>query len=278
VPELSVTAPDKHCFNLRLFECEFPARAVFVIAPAMGVSASYYDGFATALAQKGFHVAVTELRGQGSSSLRASRDVDWGYATMVERDFPALTAAVQKHWPALPLYFLGHSQGGHLALLFLAHQPENIAGVLTIASGSTWFRGWPFPQNLKILLQTQAVRLPLLQYGYYDGRRFGFAGRQARTEMCDWANAALNGKFNLRDAGLDYEAGMKKSVLPVHLFSLQGDVLAPFGATAVLAEKFPKARHIHLGPTDLSKEARDHFRWTRHPDAVIPHLLAALSL
>ena len=277
--ELPVVASDGHRFSLRLFAAS-PARAVFVICPAMGVGAAYYDRFAEALVQRGMHVATTDLRGQASSSLRAGDGVDWGYAVMVEQDFPALTAAVQKQWPGLPLYFLGHSQGGQLAVLNLAHQPAGIAGVLTIACGSTYFRGWPFPKNLGILAQTQFVRVPAALLGYFPGNKLGFGGRQARSEMRDWANAAINGRYDLIAAGIDYEVALANVSVPVRLFSLQGDDFAPQGATAVLAKKLPPAMtaHHHLGAEALPAEARDHFRWSRQPDAVIPHLLTSVGL
>lgn len=273
--ETTITAADGHRFNLRLFPSA-AARAVFVLCPAMGVGASYYDRFAEALSAQGFHVAVTDLRGQGSSSWRASREVDWGYARMVEQDWPALTSAVQAQWAGLPLYFLGHSQGGQLALLFLAQRPQGVAGVLTIACGSTYFRGWPFPQSLKILAQTQMVRLPAAVLGYFPGAKMGFGGLQARSEMADWANAGVHGRYDLIDAGMDYEQGLKAVQTPAWLFSLEGDDFAPPGAAAFLASKLPRARHVHLGAADLPAGARDHFRWSRHPEAVIPHLLKVL--
>ncbi|MDQ8037954.1 MAG: alpha/beta fold hydrolase [Pedobacter sp.] len=275
--EIQIRAADGHQFNLRIFAGTAP-RAVFIICPAMGVMASYYDRFAEALAQQGLAVAVTDLRGQGTSSLRASREVDWGYATMVEQDWPAMTAQVQAQWSGLPLYFLGHSQGGQLSLLFLAHQPAGVSGAVIIACGSTYFRGWPFPQSLKILAQTQFVRVPAATLGYFPGNKLGFGGRQARSEMGDWANAAVHGRYDLICAGMDYEAGLKKVLLPVGVFSLEGDDFAPAGAAAFLASKIPSARHIHLGAAELPVEARDHFRWSRQPDAVIPYLLKALDL
>ncbi len=275
--EIPVRAADGHTFRLRLFAAPKP-RAAFLLCPAMGVAASYYDRFAGELAAQGFAVAVTDLRGQGSSSLRASRRVDWGYATMVEQDWPAMTSALQARLPGLPLYFLGHSQGGQLALLYLAHQPQGVSGVITIACGSTYFRGWPFPQSLGILLQTQFVRLPALLLGYFPGKRLGFGGRQARSEMADWANAAVHGRYDLINAGMDYEAGLKKVLLPVRVFSLEGDDFAPAGAAAFLASKLPSARHIHLDAGVLPVGARDHFRWSRHGEVVIPFLLEAVGL
>lgn len=277
--ELKVTAADGHSFGLRVHAAAAP-RACFVMCPAMGVAATYYDRFAAALAERGFTAVVTDLRGQGSSSLRAGRDCDWGYADMVEKDWPALVAAVSAGFPGVPLYLLGHSQGGQLSILYLTQRPAAVAGVLTIACGSTFFRGWPFPQSLKILAQTQFVRGPCAALGYFPGDRLGFGGRQARSEMRDWANTALHGRYDLLHAGRDYEAALQQVETPVCVFSLEGDTFAPFGATAALAGKLPPGRvvHRHLTPAEMPMAALDHFRWSRHPDAVIPHLLAAAGL
>lgn len=278
--ELAVTASDGHRFSLRLHESAAP-RAIIVICPAMGVSAGYYDRFAEAIAtHHGCHVAITDLRGQGSSSLRASRRVDWGYATMIERDWPALVDGVRQSWPGLPLYLLGHSQGGQLSLLYLAHQPGGVDGVLTIACGSTYFHGWPFPASLNILARTQFVRGPAALLGYFPGNKLGFGGRQARSEMRDWANAALNGRYDLINAGLDYETALGRIAKPVRIFSLEGDDFAPRGAADVLVQKLPPAlvQHQHLTAADLPAEALDHFRWSRSPQAVVPKLLASVGL
>jgi predicted alpha/beta hydrolase len=277
--ELQAVAADGHAFAVRLHEADAP-RACFILCPAMGVTAGYYDRFALALAARGITAAITDLRGQGSSSLRAGRACNWGYADMVEQDWPALQAAVRAACPGLPLYFFGHSQGGQLSLLYLARRPPGVAGALTIACGSTWFRGWPFPHNLKILAQTQFVRVPAALLGHFPGRRLGFGGRQARAEMGDWAGLALHGRFRLAGSAFDYETGLGTAAVPVSVFSLEGDDFAPFGAAAALAAKLPPAlaRHRHLTAAELPAEALDHFRWSRHPDAVIPHLLAAAGL
>lgn len=277
---LPVSAADGHTFDVRLFEASASPRAIMVICPAMGVMARYYDGFAQALAERGVHAAVTDLRGQGSSSWRAGPDVDWGYATLVEQDWPALAAAVRSRWSDVPLYFLGHSQGGQVALLYAAHKPEGLAGVLTIACGSTCFRGWSGLQQLKILLQTQFVRVPSGLLGYFPGNRLGFGGRQARTEMQDWANTAWHGRYDLINGSIDYEDALGDVRVPVRVFSLEGDDYAPAGAAAWMAGKLPAATtvHRHLYEDELPAEARDHFRWSRYPDRVIPYLFEGIGL
>ena len=55
----------------------------------MGVEARYYASFAEALSRQGILVAICELRGHGSSSVRPRHGVDFGYREVVELDIPA---------------------------------------------------------------------------------------------------------------------------------------------------------------------------------------------
>lgn len=52
-----------------------------------------------------------ELRGQGTSSLRAGRDCNWGYEDAIRNDWPAMVAAVRERSGGRPLYLFGHSLG-----------------------------------------------------------------------------------------------------------------------------------------------------------------------
>lgn len=69
-----------------------PPSAVIVCIPAMGVAARYYESVALELARLGFCVVTTELRGIDSSSVRASRSVDFGYRELIVYDLSAVIA------------------------------------------------------------------------------------------------------------------------------------------------------------------------------------------
>jgi predicted alpha/beta hydrolase len=83
-----VRAGDGHQFELLVEVPENP-RAVLLFACAMGVDASYYVPFAEALSAEGILLAMCDLRGHGTSSLRPRRGVDFGYRECVELDIPA---------------------------------------------------------------------------------------------------------------------------------------------------------------------------------------------
>src|SRR5690606_2089967 len=90
-----VVAPDGVAAELSMVVPESPA-AVVVIVPGMGVPASYYEPLARALARRGLAVATSELRGIGTSSIRARRGTDFGWRELVELDMPAILDAARR--------------------------------------------------------------------------------------------------------------------------------------------------------------------------------------
>jgi predicted alpha/beta hydrolase len=277
--DLQALASDGHRFSVRLLQQEDAQRPLVVICPAMGVQGKYYAQLAQALHAAGMQAATFDLRGQGSSSLRASRTVDWGYDTLLTQDFPALLAAVRAQAPAAPLYFWGHSQGGQLACLFLARQPELANGIILTACGTVYYRGWPFPQRLKLLAQTQLLRSISLALGYLPGEKLGFGGRQARSEIADWADNALLGKYRLRGAKGDDEARLQSLQAPVWAFSLEGDDYAPRASTEHLLGKMGQApvQHWHMTAADMPATGLHHFYWAKNPAVLVDKVLPLLN-
>ena len=80
---------DGHRYELIARIPEAADRALLWL-PAMGVPAKHYLPFAEQLAARGIAVFLHEWRGNGSSSLRPSRTVDWGYREILQLDLPGL--------------------------------------------------------------------------------------------------------------------------------------------------------------------------------------------
>ena len=88
----AVQAEDGHELEL-LVEAPPKPTAALLFVCALGVEASYYAPFADALSRRGILVAMCDLRGNGTSSLRPRRGVDFGYREIVELDIPAAATA-----------------------------------------------------------------------------------------------------------------------------------------------------------------------------------------
>ena len=69
-----------------------------LVAPAMGVPARHYDALVEALRAEGLHAGVADLRGVGSSSIRASRSMDFGYGVLAD-DLGATSEALRASCP-----------------------------------------------------------------------------------------------------------------------------------------------------------------------------------
>src|SRR5678815_414182 len=76
---VNVTTADGVCSRLGVFRPQFWPRALVVCLPALGVAARYYRGFASALAERRIMVVTADFRGNGTSSVRVRRGVDFGY-------------------------------------------------------------------------------------------------------------------------------------------------------------------------------------------------------
>lgn len=250
----------------------FPAAAatsVAVCLPAMGVDASYYDPLGKALAARGVASLTAELRGNGSSSLRAGRGVDFGYRELVELDVATAVAAARERFPGLPVRLVGHSLGGHLSVLYAALRPRAVDGIVLIAAGSPYFRAYRGRGRVYVLLGSLALRGISAALGYLPGRTVGFGGREARRLIAEWASLARSGRFAFTGAPADLPAALAAADLPVLALSLAEDSYAPPGAVDHLAGMLSGAavtRH-HTRPGELG-DGIDHFRWVRRPDRV----------
>jgi predicted alpha/beta hydrolase len=266
--ELSVVTPDA-------------PTAVVVVVPAMGVPAAYYEPLARALVDRDVAVATAELRGIGSSSIRARRDVDFGWRELIELDMPAYLDAVRRRFGDLPRVLLGHSLGGQLAALHLARDPEAARSLVLVASGSVWFRNFGAVRGAALLGVSRIYRATTNALGYFPGRRLGFGGTEARGVMLDWAHHVRTGRYRLRGAAFDYDAALAEVRVPVLGLSIAGDTWAPPACTAHLFGKMSAAETSARVLAPAPGETLDHFRWVRRPavvvDAVAPWVGAVLS-
>jgi len=265
--------------DITCFRSDKPARSVVVIFPAMAVSASYYETLAHALNNEGFDCVLADWRGHGSSQQRASRNENFDYHTLVNTDIHAVISWTRQHYPQLPLITLGHSLGGQLSLLYAATHPGSVDGVILIASGSVYFRAYPFPHDIKVFLATQFFALVSKLIGYFPGQQLRFGGREARGVIGDWAYQGLTGKYRLGKSVDDVESQLAALALPVLGVSIENDIMAPPGALAHLTGKLANATvtRRHLAKTAAHPHAADHFRWAREPAFVMDALLPWLA-
>lgn len=274
-----VIAGDGHRFSGTLFAAASPAAPLMMFMPAMGTRARYYKTFGAAMAAAGVSFACFDWRGIETSSLRASRKVDFGYRHLIEQDFAAAVRALRERLPQAPLWLGGHSLGGQLSVLYAAREPQDVRGIVLIASGNVHFRGWKGVGGLRILALTQSASLISRIVGHFPGKRLGFGGQEARGVIHDWAATARGGRYCVAGSATDYEAAMARLEKPVFALGFTGDTLAPYGSTERLMSKLPRCQRTHLrwSAADCGGVALDHFSWAKRPELVVPTVAAFVT-
>jgi predicted alpha/beta hydrolase len=264
-------AADSVHADVLLYKVNDPNAAVIVCLPAMGVRGKFYNDFALHLRNAGFHVAVADLRGIDSSSVRASRTCDFGYAEILERDLPALTACVRRRFPASSQYFLGHSLGGQLWALYLSANPAAAEGLILIASCNVHYRGWDWPRCWHVLGMALAMRSLGYALGYVPGDKLGFAGMEARTLVRDWSHNCMTGRYELANSSIDYEAALEHLAIPVLAISFETDIYAPPNSVDNLLRKFRSSRveSRRFAKGHAGMEGVNHFSWAKRPQVVV---------
>lgn len=247
---------------------------VLVFWPALGVPAGYYDRFASALADRGCSVVLADLPGQGDSTVDP-RTASLGYADLLGSDYADTMAAVREHFPSSPLLVGGNSIGGQLAVLYAALHPDEVHGIVLVATGTVYFGSFGGVRGkLSVLGLSQFVAATARFAGHWPGDRFNFGGAQPGALMRDWARNGRTGRYVV--GGVDLDPRIAAIRVPVLAITVDGDGLAPVRSVDHLCRKFRGARvdRWHHAPDG---ERPGHLKWARRPAAVADRVTAWLG-
>lgn len=234
--------------------------------PALGMPARHYQALAQALAAHGIAVARHEWRGIGSSSLRAGRHNDWGYRELFA-DLDDSVAAARVAAPGLQWIVAGHSLGSQFASMVFALRPDLYAGLVVVAGGTPYWRNFAGRTKLAIrLLFSLGPGLAALR-GYFPGRRFGFAGNEARGVIGDWARSGIDGRYAPRHVDADIETAFTLRRGPLLGLWPDDDWLTPRASFEHLLSKLARAdiSRVTVTAADFDGLRADHFGWLRQP-------------
>ena len=260
-----------------MFLAEFRADSapVFLCLPAMGVGRRFYEPFATELARAcgGDGIAVELL----SSGTARRRRADFGYREIVEEELPALVRLHREAFPGRPLYLVGHSLGGQLAVLASSRLRGQIEGIVLIAAGTAHHRSWPRGQRRRARCAVAVISAVSMLMPWYPGNWLGFGGDQPRRLMRDWRHNAGSGTYRLHGSGQSADAlaaALREVALPVLSLEIAGDTVAPEGAIAELLAHLPSASITRCTIAAVASDHpwRRHFSWARAPRIVVPEI------
>jgi predicted alpha/beta hydrolase len=236
-----------------------PDRVVLVNA-AMGVRRHFYDRYARFLAQEGFVVVTFDFRGIGESrpaQLRhyAARLRDWG-----EQDTAGAIDWLDERFPGARLLVVGHSAGGQIVAL--APNNHRLAGMLTVASQSGYWRLYNVPEKYRLLVLWKVVLPGLANLcGYLPGRRLGMGADIPKGVILEWARWCLQPHYCFGDDRLPARENAKRFTAPLLAYSMADDEWAPARAVDSLLSYYVNAQKTrrHVRPHELGVRAIGHF-------------------
>lgn len=105
-----------------------PQKGIVIAIHGLSLQHSSYDAFARQLADNGYHTVAFDVRGFGSyrQALGAEQlDLD-----SCMSDLKLMVTAIKDDHPNVPLFILGESMGGAIALQFAAQYPQLVDGLI----------------------------------------------------------------------------------------------------------------------------------------------------
>ena len=197
------------------------ALAQVVVAPAMGVLQSYYQQFASWLAEQGYGVTTFDYRGHGLSlqgPLRAARAdlLDW------VQDCQRVAEQLRQQFPDQALIWIGHSVGSQLPGLAPGALPIN--GLLSVGSGSGYWRDNAAPtRRLARLFWWGVAPLVTALCGGFPGRKLGIIGDLPGGVLWQWRRWCLNPDYGIGAEGLWAAEAYATARYPLHALYFEDD-------------------------------------------------------
>ena len=181
--KITITASDGYPLTAYRYPARGEARGNLLVAGGTGVPQRFYRRFAEHAAQRGLNVLTLDYRGASESSPASLKGFEMSYLDWSQKD---LAAAVE--WLAqddLPLYWVGHSFGGHAIGLLPNHQ--QLTACYTFGSGAGWAGWMPRGEALKIRLFWHVIMPAIVSWkGYMAWSLLGMGDDLPLGVYKDW--------------------------------------------------------------------------------------------
>jgi len=135
--DIALIARDGYPLSAKRYSAAGAVKGNLIMAGATGVQQRFYRRFAEHAARQGFNVLTLDYRGIGESKPASLKGFEMSYLDWAYQDLAAAVDLLSQE--ALPLYWVGHSFGGH-AIGLLPNHPA-LTACYTLGSGAGW-SGW----------------------------------------------------------------------------------------------------------------------------------------
>jgi alpha-beta hydrolase superfamily lysophospholipase len=254
-------------------------KAVVLALHGFGDYSNAFDKVAQALAKRGVATYAYDQRGFGVSPGRGR----WHGAERLADDAAEAVGALKRKHPDVPLYLMGHSMGGGVALAAAARHPDLPVEGLILVAPAVWSRDF-MPDFQKDLLRLSAHTLPwypLTGQGIRIVPTDDLAALKALSRDPKVLRAfrvdQVWGLTNLMDLAADAPPGIGTRVL--YLYGLRDDViplvptkaaLAGFSEPLLTAAIYDGGYHLLMRSKLGDAVIRDIAQWIEDPSAPLP--------
>ncbi|MDQ5937523.1 MAG: Alpha/beta fold hydrolase [Cyanobacteriota bacterium erpe_2018_sw_21hr_WHONDRS-SW48-000092_B_bin.40] len=128
------------------------AKGIVVCIPGFGLHRSSFKELGQKLAEQGLLVYAYDVRGFGAyTSMKARDRID---LVKTIEDLEISLKTIRRDNPGLPIFVLGESMGGSIALQLTAKHPELIDGLIAAVPSSKRYRQWKLTSKIGLAMVT----------------------------------------------------------------------------------------------------------------------------
>ncbi len=196
---IRLSARDGYPLSACRYTAAGTARGNLIVAGATGVKQRFYRRFAEYAARRGLNVLTLDYRGIGESAPATLKGFHMSYLDWAYQD---LAAAVDLLAEApLPLYWVGHSFGGHGIGLLPNH--DRITACYCLGSGAGWSGWMSRAEALKVRLLWSGVLPPIVWWkGYMAWSLLGMGDDLPLGVYRDWKRWCAFPRYYFDDPGM----------------------------------------------------------------------------
>lgn len=195
VEQVSLQADDGYRLTGTRYGAVGPLKGNLVMAGATGVPQRFYRRFAEYASSRGYSVLTLDYRGIGLSAPQQLKGFEMVYLDWAFRD---LAAAVDFMDAEVPLYWVGHSFGGHALGLLPNHQ--RITAAYCCGTGAGWAGWMPWAEALKVRAVWSCLLPPIVALkGYMAWSLLGMGEDMPLGVYRDWRRWCRNPHYFFDD-------------------------------------------------------------------------------
>lgn len=259
---------------LRTYPAAHPLKAVILALHGFGDSRDAWEFFAPPLSTAGIEIVAPDQRGFG-----ATQDADgWSNTARMVQDTREELAWLHSRYPDLPLYVMGESMGGAVALLLATYPPPELCGTILLAPaimkiGEPWQTvldgidtvapRWKLDGSAVPGERVASDNIHALRRMYFDPLTQHSSTVHPLAGLTHLMTAAFNAAPHIRTPMLMVFGGRDQFVLPPYTARFLKRLPA-----AVRLDEFPTAHH--LISRDKRITAQDVASWILTPDQALP--------